>query len=85
MRTSAGSTSGATKAPPILVIGTTEDPATPYDGAVDLQRRLRRSRLLTFESTEHASYGRGVACIDNAVNGYLVTRILPPRGTRCTA
>jgi pimeloyl-ACP methyl ester carboxylesterase len=73
------------KAPPILVIGTTEDPATPYKGAQDMRRRLRGSRLLTFESTEHASYGRGVACIDDAVNAYLIDRVLPPRGTRCAS
>jgi len=68
---------------PVLVIGTTEDPATPYSGAIDLQRRITGSRLLTFASTEHSAYGRGVACIDDAVDRYLITRKLPPVGRRC--
>jgi len=72
-------------APPVLVIGTTRDPATPYSGARDLQRRLRGSRLLTFVSTEHGSYGKGITCIDDAVDRYLVRRSLPPRGVRCQA
>ena len=72
-----------TQAPPILIVGTTHDPATPYEGAVDLRTRLARSRLLTFDSTEHGSYAKGIPCIDNAVNRYLLTLKLPPRGTRC--
>jgi pimeloyl-ACP methyl ester carboxylesterase len=72
-----------TRAPPILVVGTTNDPATPYAGAVDLQRRIARSRLLTFDSTEHGSYAKGIPCIDRAVDRYLVTLKLPPKGTRC--
>jgi len=75
----------ATQAPPILVIGTTDDPATPYEGSRDLRRRLRGSRLLTFVSTEHGSYGKGIACIDDAVDRYLLTRKLPARGTRCSS
>lgn len=70
---------------PVLIIGTTRDPATPYDGAVDLQSRIAGSRLLTYESTEHAAYGRGVACIDDAVDRYLVNRRPPRAGIRCKA
>jgi pimeloyl-ACP methyl ester carboxylesterase len=68
---------------PVLIIGTTGDPATPYEGAIDLATRIRGSRVLTFESAEHAAYGRGDGCIDDAVNRYLLTRRLPPPGTRC--
>jgi pimeloyl-ACP methyl ester carboxylesterase len=70
---------------PVLVIGTTGDPATPYDGALDLRSRIAGSRLLTFESTEHAAYGRGVACIDDAVDRYLIGRTPPREGTTCSA
>lgn len=70
-------------APPILIVGTTGDPATPYTGALDLQQRLRRSRLLTLVSTEHAGYGKGITCVDNAVDRYLLGRVLPPSGQRC--
>jgi pimeloyl-ACP methyl ester carboxylesterase len=72
-----------TDAPPILIVGTTNDPATPYAGAVDLQQRISRSRLLTFDSTEHGSYAKGIPCIDRNVDRYLLTLKLPPTGTRC--
>jgi pimeloyl-ACP methyl ester carboxylesterase len=68
---------------PVLILGTTNDPATPYDGALDLQKRIARSRVLTFDSTEHGAYGRGVPCVDDAVDGYLLTTHLPRTGTRC--
>lgn len=70
-------------APPILIIGTTNDPATPYAGALDLRSRIAGSRLLTFDSTEHGSYAKGIACIDDAVDAYLLRRTLPARGLRC--
>lgn len=73
----------ATDAPPVLIVGVTRDPATPYAGALDLQRRLRGSRVLTLDSTQHGGYLSGVACIDTAVDRYLVQRKMPPRGARC--
>jgi pimeloyl-ACP methyl ester carboxylesterase len=69
---------------PILVVGTTRDPATPFAGAQDLVTRLAGSRLLTFDSTEHAAYSKN-ACIDRAVNGYLLRGTLPQEGTFCRA
>jgi pimeloyl-ACP methyl ester carboxylesterase len=69
---------------PILVIGTTNDPATPYVGAEALVKRIQGSDLLTFESTEHTAFGRGIStCIDDAVTAYLVDGTVPPSGTRC--
>jgi pimeloyl-ACP methyl ester carboxylesterase len=68
---------------PVLIIGTTNDPATPYDGALDLQQRIAGSRLLTFDSTQHGAYGRGITCIDAAVDRYLIRGRLPRAGTRC--
>jgi pimeloyl-ACP methyl ester carboxylesterase len=70
-------------APPILIVGTTGDPATPYTGAIDLQQRIRGSRLLTLVSTEHAGYGKGIPCVDTNVDQYLVSGALPAVGTRC--
>jgi pimeloyl-ACP methyl ester carboxylesterase len=72
-------------APPILIVGTTGDPATPYTGALDLQQRLRGSRVLTLVSTEHAGYGKGITCVDGPVDRYLLGRVLPPAGQRCRA
>ena len=70
---------------PILVIGTTGDPAAPYVGAQALAARIQGSDLLTFESTEHTAFGRAVSeCIDDAVVAYLVDGTTPPPGTRCS-
>ncbi len=69
---------------PILVIGTTGDPATPYVGAQALTARIEGSDLLTFDSTEHTAFGRGIStCIDDAVTAYLVDSTLPAPGAHC--
>ncbi len=67
---------------PIVIIGTTGDPATPYPGAEDLARRIAGSRLLTFESTEHTAYTKN-RCVDDAVDTYLLSGKLPSKGKRC--
>jgi pimeloyl-ACP methyl ester carboxylesterase len=69
---------------PILLIGTTGDPATPYEGAQAMNARIAGSDLLTFDSTEHTAFGRGIStCIDDAVVAYYVDGTLPPPGTHC--
>jgi predicted alpha/beta hydrolase family esterase len=68
---------------PILVVGTTNDPATPYAQAEALARQLEAGYLLSYEGEGHTAYGRGHGCIDRAVDEYLVTRQLPPEGARC--
>jgi pimeloyl-ACP methyl ester carboxylesterase len=70
-------------APPIVVIGNTNDPATPFAQAQALARELDSGRLLTYVGEGHTAYGRGHACIDDAVDAYLTTLKLPPAGTRC--
>jgi pimeloyl-ACP methyl ester carboxylesterase len=67
---------------PILVVGTTHDPATPFAGAQNLITRLAGSRLLTFDSTEHTAYTKN-RCIDSAVDTYLLKGSLPPENTVC--
>jgi pimeloyl-ACP methyl ester carboxylesterase len=69
---------------PILVVGTTRDPATPFSGAQDLVIRLGGSRLLTFDSTEHTAYTKN-KCIDRAVDTYLLRGTLPAMNTVCKA
>ena len=54
----------AAGAPPILVIGTTDDPATPYKAAQALAHELESGHLLTYVGEGHTAYGRGDACID---------------------
>ena len=73
----------STTTAPILVIGTTYDPATPYWWAVALSRQLTTSTLLTFRGDGHTAYGSGSPCIDSAVSGYLLTGALPAAGTVC--
>lgn len=70
-------------APPILVVGSTYDPATPYDWAKSLEKQLPGGVLLTREGDGHTSFGRGNACIDDAVIAYLLTGKLPSTGTLC--
>jgi hypothetical protein len=71
---------------PILVIGTTGDPATPYPGASTMVSRIAGSVLLTFESTEHTAYASGRStCVDDTVDAYLIDGVMPAAGTRCSA
>lgn len=69
---------------PILVIGTTRDPATPYQWAKALARQLDSGVLLTYEGDGHTAYARGSGCIDSAVEDYLLRDRLPrPADSRC--
>ncbi|GAB7191598.1 alpha/beta hydrolase [Kineococcus sp. NUM-3379] len=70
-------------ADPILVVGTTRDPATPYRWAQSLAGNLASGRLLTYEGDGHTAYGFGSRCVDAAVDAYLVAGELPEEGTRC--
>ncbi|MGV9938511.1 alpha/beta hydrolase [Streptomyces sp. NPDC003401] len=67
---------------PILVLGTTGDPDTPYQDAVALSRRLDNASLLTFEAEGHTAFGRS-ACATDAVVGYLVDLKVPAPGATC--
>jgi len=67
---------------PILVVGSTRDPATPYAWARALVSQLTGSRLLTRVGDGHTAYFAS-ACIATWVNRYLVTGELPPAGTVC--
>ena len=71
-----------TTANPVLVVGNRFDPATPYHGAVTVDRLLPRSRLLTLAGWGHTSLFAS-ACIDAHVSTYLLTTRVPPRGTVC--
>ncbi|MFF4347588.1 alpha/beta hydrolase [Streptomyces sp. NPDC001530] len=71
-------------AAPILVVGTTRDPATPYPWAQSLASQLSSATLLTYVGDGHTAYGRGSDCIDSAINRYLLQGTLPPKGKRCS-
>ena len=71
-------------ATPVLIIGTTQDPATPYAWAKALAAYIKGSRLITLRGEGHTGYGRGSACTDNAVDTYLTTGKTPKNNLTCT-
>lgn len=73
----------ASGAPPILVVGTTRDPATPYDQAKGLAAQLADGVLLTVAGSAHTSFAAGNACADKAITRFLVSGRTPAAGTRC--
>lgn len=70
-------------APPILVVSTTNDPATPHEAGVNVAERLQSGVLLTHDGEGHGVVGLGVACVDDAVIAYLVGLDPPDDGTTC--
>lgn len=80
--TSTPHTASAPGLPPVLVISTTGDPATPYQAGVDLAKQLG-GVLLTFKGTQHTVAFQGKQCIDDYVADYLVDLKLPPAGATC--
>ncbi|MCW2587888.1 MAG: tripeptidyl-peptidase Serine peptidase family [Mycobacterium sp.] len=68
--------------PPVLVVSTTNDPATPYQAGVDLAKELGGS-LLTFQGTQHTVVFQGNACVDDVAAKYLVDLVVPPPGAKC--
>ncbi|WP_320782542.1 alpha/beta hydrolase [Streptomyces sp. CRN 30] len=73
----------AAGAAPIVVVGTTRDPATPYRWAEALAGQLSSGRLLTYDGDGHTAYGRGSTCVDSAINAYLLRGTAPEDGKRC--
>ena len=68
--------------PPILVVGNTGDPATPYSNALAVANRTPNAVLLTVETDGHTAYGTST-CVDRIVDAYLVGLELPPPNTTC--
>jgi pimeloyl-ACP methyl ester carboxylesterase len=68
--------------PPVLVVSTTNDPATPYQAGVDLAKQLGGS-LLTFKGTQHTVVFQGNTCVDDIAATYLVDVAVPPPGATC--
>jgi pimeloyl-ACP methyl ester carboxylesterase len=70
-------------AAPILVVGTTGDPATPYEWAVSLADQLASGVLLTYEGFVHTAYRKNNDCVDDAVDRYLIEGEPPEDGLVC--
>jgi pimeloyl-ACP methyl ester carboxylesterase len=69
----------------VLVVGNIHDPATPYEGAIDLAKTMGHAEVLSWNGQGHTSYLNGSSCVDRYVNTYLVSQQLPPDGTTCPA
>jgi pimeloyl-ACP methyl ester carboxylesterase len=72
----------APQAPPIVVVGSTGDPVTPYAGAQHLAQQLTHGVLLTRDGSGHTGYGAST-CVQTNVDTYLLTLQTPPVGTVC--
>ena len=68
---------------PILVVGATYDPATPYAGAEELVDDLGNARLLTFRGNGHPALRSFDQCLWAATLDYLYAGVLPAEGTTC--
>ena len=66
-------------AAPILVVGNTVDPATPYANAVAMSHDLANARLLTVDGYGHSALTNPSSCVAAAEDSYFVTGTLPAR------
>jgi pimeloyl-ACP methyl ester carboxylesterase len=73
----------AAGAPPIVVIGTTRDPATPLAWARALASQLQSGRLITRDGDGHTAFQRGNSCVDDAVENFLIKGVAPKDGLEC--
>ncbi len=74
----------ATDIPPLLIIGTTHDPATPYAMALSLHESIPSSVLLTVEGWDHTAYNAAASsCVTSAVDRFLLEGTLPKEGAEC--
>lgn len=75
----------AEDAPPILVVGTTRDPATPYEWALALAEQLKTGVLVTREGDGHTGFHAGNRCIDSIIDGFFLGGSVPKDGVECKA
>ncbi|MGW1884552.1 alpha/beta hydrolase [Streptomyces sp. NPDC001970] len=68
---------------PVLVVGTTYDPATPYRDAQAMARELANARLLTNNGYGHTALLNPSSCVNDHESRYFIDGTLPPAGTTC--
>jgi pimeloyl-ACP methyl ester carboxylesterase len=71
------------KTAPIIVIGTIRDPATPYAWSVSLAKIFTGSSLISLDADGHTGHSRGSACVDDAVDAFLLKGTLPTANLSC--
>jgi pimeloyl-ACP methyl ester carboxylesterase len=67
----------------ILVVGTTNDPATPYVWAVALSEELENGHLVTYEGEGHTAYTTGNPCVQDVVDDYFIDGTVPSADPNC--
>jgi pimeloyl-ACP methyl ester carboxylesterase len=72
----------AAGAPPILVIGNTGDPVTPFESAERVASSLQSGHLLTYAGTGHTTYGKD-QCANAHIDSYLLDLTQPARAANC--
>ena len=70
------------KIDPVLIIGVTRDPATPYEWAVALYKKFHGSIFLNLEANGHTGQGRGFSCVDKKVDFYLLNSKIKAIGSQ---
>lgn len=73
----------ASGAAPILVLGNTGDPATPFEWSEELTAALDSAVLYAVEAEGHTAYG-SVPCVTETVNAYLIDLAVPDEGAGCS-
>jgi len=77
-------TTTAEGSPPILVVSTAGDTATPHQWGIDLAQTLSDGHLVTWDAYNHTAYLEGSTCVDRAVDAYLLAGELPPADLVCS-
>lgn len=67
----------------IVLVGTTRDPATPYEWARQLHDQLADAVLITYDGDGHTAYTRSNACVDKPIDEFFLTGTVPKDGLRC--
>ena len=68
---------------PIVVVGTTNDPATPYEWAQALAGQLENGYLVTYEGEGHTAYNKSNSCVNDAVDNYFIDGTVPETDPLC--
>lgn len=70
-------------AAPILVVGTTGDPATPYQWAVALAEQLDSGVLVSYDGEGHTAYNKSNDCVNSTVESYFIDGTVPDADPKC--
>jgi len=73
----------AAGADPIMVVGTTGDPATPYEWAVALADQLDSGVLVSYDGEGHTAYNKSNSCVNDAVESYFIDGTVPAKDLKC--